>query len=279
MFSSGSNGAVLRVSALSAGYGGRAVVSGVDFEAHGGEIVCLLGSNGCGKSTVLRTLTGMLPCISGDIAVEGRLFEDYSAKELSRCMSVVLTERMPVQMMTAFEIVLMGRLPYISYFGRASVRDREAAAKALCDVGAEKLATRDFGSLSDGEKQKVMIARALAQEPRLIVLDEPTSHLDIRHKLEVMQILRRLADEKRVAIVLALHDIDIALNLADILIMLKDGAVTAKGDVRTVLAERRIEDLYGIENISYSEFLGSLAEMLNKCNSAGGDSGSPRLLR
>ncbi len=266
---------------LSAGYGSKIIVSGIDIEARSGEVICLLGPNGCGKSTTIRTVAGMLPGMGGEIFICGRRVEEYSSKGLARVMSVVLTERTAVQMMTSFEIVLMGRLPYANYFGGVSPEDRRIAMEAMADVGAASLATRDFASLSDGERQKVMIARALAQQPKLMVLDEPTSHLDIRHKLEVLRILRRLADERGIAILLSLHDLDMAQKTADRLILLKNGKVFASGCVSDVLTKQSIEGLYDIDGASYSELLGGI-EIHNSSKPrvmvlCGGNRGTPVL--
>lgn len=245
----------VRVSDLCVGYGKKQVLGGLNFSLGEGKILCLLGQNGGGKSTVLRTLSGMLPPLGGEVFIKGKKLSDYSPKELSKLLAVVLTEPLGLQMTTAFEVALAGRLPFTDFFGTPNREDRKIALEALVSVGALHLAARDFSGLSDGEKQKVMIARALAQQPRIMILDEPTSHLDIKHRLEMVEILKRMAHERKLCVILAIHDVDLAMKVADEVMLIKDGKVADYGGAEA-LWSLRMEDIYEIRNASYQPLLG-----------------------
>ena len=168
----------------------------MNFDIRQGELTCLMGKNGAGKSTLLKTVSGLLPAIGGDIRLFGKSMKEYGRNELSKTVAVVLTQRISVDFMTAMEITCMGRYPHTGFMGRLSQHDKKIALSSLEQTGAAELAHRLFSTLSDGEKQKVLIARAIAQEPKVLLLDEPTTHLDIKHKLEIMELLNRLAKEK-----------------------------------------------------------------------------------
>lgn len=247
---------LLRVWDLAVGYDSKTVVSGLNLSLPAGRILCFLGPNGGGKSTILRTLAGMQPPLKGGVEIAGAPVGSYHPRELARILSVVLTEPLQISMTTALEVVLMGRTPFTGFFGKPSRADREIALHALESVGALALANRDVSGLSDGEKQKIMIARALAQQPKIVILDEPTSHLDIKHRLEVMEILKTLAREHGVAVVLALHDIDIALKTADEIVLLRSGEAVFSGAAAEAVRSVSIEQIYGISNASYHNALG-----------------------
>lgn len=195
---------------------GETVISeGIDATLQRGELTCLLGPNGAGKSTLLKTLSGFLPPLRGEICVEGRAWEDFSERELSRTVSVVLTERLSVTNMTAVELVALGRSPYTGFSGALSEDDRHVVRDALAAVGIDEMAQRTVQTLSDGERQKVMIAKSLAQETPIIYLDEPTAFLDYPSKVEIMLLLQRLARERGKTVFLSTHDLEMALQIAD----------------------------------------------------------------
>lgn len=198
----------------------RIVAANLNLRLHRGEMVCLLGPNGAGKSTLLRTLTGMQPPLAGRIWLDGRDLHTFSARELARRLSVVLTERVETGPLTAYALVALGRHPYTSWHGQLTVRDEEVVRWAITAVQATHLAARPLHELSDGERQRIMIARALAQEPIVMALDEPTAFLDLPRRVEVMQLLRRLAQETQRAIIVSTHDLDLALHIADMLWLL-----------------------------------------------------------
>ena len=193
----------------------RRVSSELDLALAGGELVCLLGPNGAGKSTLLRTLAGMQPRLGGWIQVLGQALEDLSPSALARRVSVVLTEPITVGALTARSLVSLGRYPYTDWVGRLTPEDWRRVDGALELLSAAALADRPVGELSDGERQKVLIARALAQEPRLMILDEPTSFLDLPRRIEMLALLRGLTRSSGCSVVLATHQLDLALHYAD----------------------------------------------------------------
>ena len=203
----------------------RKVLKDVNLSIFSGELVCLLGPNGIGKSTLLRTLSGLLPKLSGTIMINGRALEEYSEKELSKQVGVVLTDHPQLRNMRVEELVALGRSPYTNFFGGLSSEDKVFVDEAISLVGIDKLRGRMIRELSDGERQKVMIARALAQQTPVIILDEPTAFLDFPSKVEVMKLLRNLAHDMHKTILLSTHDLDLAVRLADTLLQVADSGI------------------------------------------------------
>lgn len=227
--SSATEAAILNARGLSIGYQQRrvetVVADDLDLALNAGELVCLLGPNGAGKSTLMRTLAGMQPPLDGCVWLDARPLAEYTPQELAQKLSVVLTERIDVGLLSAYALVALGRYPYTDWRGRLSADDTQIIDRAIRAVGAEPLAARPVSQLSDGERQKVMIARALAQEPTLMLLDEPTAFLDLPRRVEIMQILRRLAHEDGRAVLLSTHDLDLALRSADKLWLMTEGEI------------------------------------------------------
>ena len=207
--------AVLTTHNLTIGYRKRVVAENLSLELRAGELVCLLGPNGAGKSTLLRTLAGMQPPLSGYALLQDDDVSKLSAREIAKRLSIVLTERVDAGTITARELVALGRYPYTDWMNRQTDADRHAVEQAIRAVGATTLADRHVHELSDGERQKIMIARALAQEPVVMMLDEPTAFLDLPRRVEILYLLRSLARETRRAILLSTHDLDLALRCAD----------------------------------------------------------------
>ena len=209
----------IRLTGLSIGYRGKhsvkCVAEGISQAIHSGELTCLLGENGAGKSTLLRTLSGFLPPLAGEISILGRPLSSYKERELATVIGVVLTEKSNLQNMTVRELVGMGRSPYTGFWGRLSADDRHKVDDALSLVGIAALSDRMVQTLSDGERQKVMIAKALAQETPIIFLDEPTAFLDYPSKVEILHLLHRLSREMHKTIFLSTHDLELALQIAD----------------------------------------------------------------
>jgi iron complex transport system ATP-binding protein len=227
----------------------KVVSAGLTLALNPGELVCLIGPNGAGKSTLLRTLVGMQPALAGAVTLDGRGLSHLSMQQIARLMSVVLTEPVNVGLLSARELVALGRYPYTGWLGRLSAHDRDLVEWAIGAVGADDLAHRMISELSDGERQKVMIARALAQEPRVILLDEPTAFLDLPHRVDILGTLRRLAHDGGQAILLSTHDLDLALRSADrIWLMSRDGTVHVGAPEDLVLtgAFQRIFDRQGV---------------------------------
>lgn len=200
---------------LTVGYRGHRVVEDISLSLPCGRLVCLLGPNGAGKSTLLRTLCGFQPPIAGTVTISGNDITTMSAAEVARLVSVVLTDRPLTPSLTAAEMVGMGRAPYTGFWGRLSDDDHRLVSEAMQTVGIAPLATRRMGRLSDGERQKVMIAKALAQHTPVIVLDEPTAFLDYPSKVAVMKTLARLAHDEGKTILMSTHDLELAAQLGD----------------------------------------------------------------
>jgi iron complex transport system ATP-binding protein len=223
----------LRTHDLAVGYRRRrqrkAVLERVNLTVEPGNLVCLLGPNGIGKSTLIRTLARMQPALWGSVELGGKPLESLSATDLARRLGVVLTERVAVESLRARQVIELGRYPYSDWLGRLSDHDHEVVAWAIDAVGATHLAERDFARMSDGERQRVMVARALAQEPVLLVLDEPTAFLDVPSRVELMGLLRQLTRRDDVAVVVSTHDLELALRTADILWVIMPGGELVTG--------------------------------------------------
>jgi iron complex transport system ATP-binding protein len=217
--------------------------------------------------------------LKGVVYIRSQPLSALDPKELARKLAVVLTERPTTGLLTAFEVVSMGRYPYTGLFGGLTREDVEKVRAALRLVGAEELAERYFVELSDGEKQKVLLARALAQEPEVILLDEPTSHLDVKHRLEVMGILRDLCQYRGITVIVSLHEVDLAFKYADVVLLVKQGEVIAWGPPEEVLTEEAVASLYGMDSAGFSRWLASV-EVKNRPRGkvfviAGAGSGTP----
>ncbi len=215
---------------LSIGYiakGNRKIVAtGLNAAIKSGELTCLLGRNGIGKSTLLRTLSAFQPKLDGEILINGKAIETYTDKQLSHQIGIVLTEKPDVQNMTADELVGMGRSPYTGFWGTLDQEDHQIVDEAIRLVGIRHLKGRMVHTLSDGERQKVMIAKTLAQQTPIIYLDEPTAFLDFPSKVEMMQLLRRLAVEEQKTIFLSTHDVELSLQLADCIWLMEPGQLS-----------------------------------------------------
>lgn len=209
----------IQIKKLTTGYPGKGgtkiVASDINAVINSGELTCLLGANGVGKSTLLRTLSAFQPPIDGEITIMGKSLEDYSDKQLATVIGVVLTEKCNLQNMTVEELVGMGRSPYTGFWGKLASEDKQIVDNAISLVKIEELKYRMVHTLSDGERQKVMIAKALAQETPVIFLDEPTAFLDFPSKVEIMQLLHRLSRTTNKTIFLSTHDLELALQIAD----------------------------------------------------------------
>lgn len=211
---------------LTVGYGDKAVLSDINQTLRAGQMVCLLGANGVGKSTLLRTLAGFLPPLSGRILLQGNDLLALSLSERSRAVSVVLTERVEVPYMKVEDLVGMGRSPYTGFFGTLSKEDRDIIGEAMEMVGITSLAGRTIDTLSDGERQKALLAKALAQQTPIILLDEPTAFLDFHAKANTLRLMLQLAHETNKTILLSTHDVGMALRLSDELWIVQDGLIS-----------------------------------------------------
>lgn len=239
---------------LAIGYNGRRSVKivskGINDTLYSGELTCLLGENGAGKSTLLRTLAGFQPPIEGQIKVMGKPLKDYREKELAKVISVVLTERTVLQNMTVAELAGMGRTPYTGFWGTLSKEDKQKVDDAIAMVGISALESRQVQTLSDGERQKVMIAKALAQETPIIFLDEPTAFLDYPSKVEILKLLHRLSREQDKTIFISTHDLELALQIADRLWLMGKGRGVVTGPPQQLIKDGTLESYLCLPGIS-----------------------------
>ncbi|MEM2241771.1 MAG: ABC transporter ATP-binding protein [Candidatus Bathyarchaeia archaeon] len=240
---------------LSCGYGSKKVFEKISIQCCSGQMIAVLGPNGVGKSTLLRCLAGLLAPMDGVVYIDGRELHKMRSLEIARKLSVVLTDRKVDELLTVFEIVAMGRYPYTDALGNLRDEDIKVVWESLRLVGASDLAHRYFNELSDGEKQKVMLARALAQNPRVIILDEPTSFLDIRNKVEVLHILRRLTRKMGISVIFSTHDADMALKLCDLIVVMERGGNIKFYRSEEVLGQNILKELYGIRECGYNDKL------------------------
>lgn len=227
------------------------VTEGISTSLYSGELTCLLGPNGAGKSTLLKTLSGFLPPLSGEILVEGTRLRDYTDAELSKVIGVVLTERINLNNMSAYELAAMGRSPYTGFWGRLSQHDKEIVDEAISLVKIESLRNRMVNTLSDGERQKVMIAKALAQETPIIFLDEPTAFLDYPSKVEIMQLLQNLSRLKQKTVFMSTHDIELALQIADKIWLMDKKLGVRIGTPEDLALEGYMGDYFAREGIRF----------------------------
>lgn len=225
--------------------GGRVILDGVDLTVAPGQVTVLLGPNGAGKSTLFRLLAGLLTASSGAIELGGRRLAGIPARERARQLALVLDPPAMAFSWTAFELVLMGRAPHVTAGRFESPTDRERAREALVAVDAWHLADRVYPTLSAGERQRVLIARALCQCTPVVLMDEPTSHLDPAHALRLSELLRELATQGR-AVACVLHDLPLAARTADQVVLLSDAKVYAAGSPREVLTAEALRDVYGV---------------------------------
>ena len=243
---------------LSVGYDKKALIHDICIGIKKGEIVTLIGPNGSGKSTILKSITRQLQIIGGKVYFDDRNLNSFSYKELSTRMAVVLTERMRPELMTCHDIVATGRYPYTGRLGILTQEDECLVEEAMQAVHAQELGNRDFNAISDGQKQRVLLARAICQDPDVIVLDEPTSFLDVKYKLELLSILERMARQKKITVIMSLHEIDLAQKISDKIICVKGETISHYGSPEEVFTEEIIRELYGINNGYFDPLFGSI---------------------
>ncbi|MDZ7970792.1 MAG: ABC transporter ATP-binding protein [Nostoc sp. DedSLP03] len=229
----------------------RCVASDISVSLQAGELVCLLGPNGAGKSTLLRSLAGMQPPIAGEMRLLGENIYKLAPQELAKRLSLVLTEKVDVGMLSAYTLVTLGRHPYTDWWGNLTPEDEAIVHWAIKSVGAVHLAQRQVSELSDGERQKIMIARALAQLPIVMLLDEPTAFLDLPRRVEIMQLLRQLARETNQAILLSTHDLDLALRLADKVWLLTANGILHVGAPEDLVLSGAFADTFESEGVEF----------------------------
>ncbi len=238
---------------MTVGYDGKPLIGNVEITLQKGEILTLIGPNGAGKSTILKSITRQLALIAGTVCLDGKDLKTLSGEELSKKMAVVMTQRLRSELMTCEDVVATGRYPYTGRFGILSADDHTAVEKAMELVRVSEIRNLDFDHISDGQRQRVMLARAICQEPEILILDEPTSYLDVRHKLEFLSILQKLCRERQLTVILSLHELELAEKISDWILCVNGTAVERIGSPEEVMTEGYITHLYGIQTGSYDE--------------------------
>ena len=243
---------------MTVGYGKTPLIRQIGIHVRAGEIVTLIGPNGAGKSTILRSVIRQLGLLEGTVYLDGMPMKGMGEREIAKRMSILMTERIHPELMNCEDVVGTGRYPYTGRMGILTAEDRGKVREAMELVHAWDLARRDFSEISDGQKQRILLARAVCQEPRAIVLDEPTSFLDIRHKLELLTILKDLVRRKKVAVLMSLHELDLAQKLSDYIVCVKGEYIERCGTPEEIFTSSYITGLYGITKGSYYAEFGCL---------------------
>jgi len=243
---------------LTVGYDGKPLIKDIEIRLEKGRILTLIGPNGAGKSTILKTIAKYLKSICGAVYIGGGSVAEMSDAEMSHLVSVVLTQRMRTELMTCAEVVETGRYPYTGRLGILSDDDRAEVRDAMEIVNVWDLRERDFMQISDGQRQRVLLARAICQRPQMIVLDEPTSFLDVRYQLELLQTLRDMARERNIAVVMSLHELALAQRISDDVLCVKGENITHYGPAREIFTPELVNELYDLRDGSYDTLFGSL---------------------
>ena len=243
---------------MTVGYGKTPLIRQIGIHVRAGEIVTLIGPNGAGKSTILRSVIRRLGLLEGTVYLDGMPMKGMGEREIAKRMSILMTERIHPELMTCEDVVGTGRYPYTGRMGLLTAEDRGKVREAMELVHAWDLASRDFSQISDGQKQRILLARAICQDPSVIVLDEPTSFLDIRHKLELLTILKDLVRRKKVAVLMSLHELDLAQKLSDYIVCVKGEYIERCGTPEEIFTSSYITGLYGITKGSYYAEFGCL---------------------
>jgi len=242
---------MIKLEDVSLGYNQRAVLNNINLKAMPGKVLGLIGPNASGKSTLIKGMTRVINLFSGHIFVDGRDIRNIKREELARLVAVVPQNPVLPQAFTAFEVVLMGRTPHLGLLRYEGREDIAIAWQAMEVTKTEFFAERRVGELSGGERQRLMIARALTQQPKAILLDEPTAHLDINHQVEILNLVKRRCLEQSLTVIAALHDLNFAAQYCDWLVMLNGGQIYAEGVAQDVLTTQNIKEAYGAEVCVY----------------------------
>lgn len=243
--------AFLETDSLTVGYDGKPLIHDVCLEVRRGKIVTLIGPNGSGKSTILKTIVGQLSKVSGTVLLENTPMEQRRQREIAQRMAILMTERVRPELMTCYDVVSTGRYPYTGALGLLGKEDKKIVAESLELVHGTDIADRPFDAISDGQRQRILLARALCQQPEIIVLDEPTSYLDIRYKLELLTILKTMVREKNMAVLVSLHELELAQRVSDIVVCVSGDRIDRMGPPETIFTNDYIAKLYHMEPGKY----------------------------
>jgi iron complex transport system ATP-binding protein len=242
---------------LTVGYNGKPLIKDIEINLKKGKILTLIGPNGSGKSTILKSITKHLKSICGTIYIDNKSIETMSNKDISHKLAVVLTDKLKTELMTCKDVVSTGRYPYTGMLGILSEDDNLQVKNAMELVNAWDLREKDFTEISDGQRQRILLARAICQEPEIIVLDEPTSFLDIHYELELLNILRTLAEKRGITVIMSLHELDMAQKVSDLVMCVKGEYITHLGTPKEIFQKDLISELYDLSNGSYNPMFGS----------------------
>ena len=248
----------IRTEHMDVGYDGVPLIRDIEIGVRRGEILTLIGPNGSGKSTILKSMIRQLKLLAGVVILDGRPMANMGEREIAKKMAIVMTERLRAELMTGEDVVSTGRYPYTGTLGILTAADKQKVKEAIALVHGEEYADRPFVQISDGQRQRLLLARAVCQEPEVIVLDEPTSFLDVKHKLELLEILKKLVRERNVAVLMSLHELDLAQKISDRVVCVANNAVDRCGAPEEIFQSEYIEALYGMESGSYNALFGSL---------------------
>lgn len=243
---------------LAVGYGDKPLLEGICLKVRKGEILTLIGPNGAGKSTILKTLARQLAPVKGAVYLDGASLWQMDEKKLAQTLAILTTERVEPERMTCEDVVSTGRYPYTGRLGLLTAQDRRVVADCLKQVQAAELAGLPFACISDGQRQRVLLARALCQQPQVLLLDEPTSFLDIRHKLKLLDILKNLVRQRQLAVVMSLHELDLAQKISDTVLCVQGEGIESCGAPEAVFTPEHIRRLYQLEAGSYNALFGSV---------------------
>ena len=248
----------LETEKLSVGYDGKPLIRDVCLQVQRGKIVTLIGPNGSGKSTILKTIVGQLSKVSGTVLLESIPMERCGQRDIAKRMAILMTERVHPELMTCYDVVSTGRYPYTGALGLLGKEDKRIVEESLELVHGLDMADRPFDAISDGQRQRILLARALCQTPEIIVLDEPTSYLDIRYKLELLTILKTMVREKNLAVLVSLHELDLAQRVSDTVVCVSGDRIDRMGPPQEIFSNDYIARLYHMEPGKYDPCFDSL---------------------
>jgi iron complex transport system ATP-binding protein len=253
---------ILESKELKIGYGSglnvKTVADGLNFSLEKGSLACILGPNGVGKSTLIKTIMGQMPALAGEVFLDGKSINTYSQQELAKKIAVVLTDKVRSGNLSVYQLVSLGRIPHTGWLGSLSQRDQDAVEKAITATQIDYIRALPITEISDGQLQKVMIARALAQESDLIILDEPTAHLDLINRIEIMEMLRGLAKIENKAVLVVTHDLEIAIQTADIFWLMQCVSPLVAGSPEDLILDGQINLLFPSEKFHFDTRFGKV---------------------
>ncbi len=244
----------LELRGVSVGYDKKVLIHDISFDVEPGKIVTLIGPNGAGKSTILKTISKQLEPLGGSVFLSGKDMAKLKEKEIAREMSLVMTDRIRTEHMSCRDVVAMGRFPYTGTMGVLSEDDWKMVDETMETLDMGEIALRDFMAISDGQRQRVLLAKALCQEPKVLLMDEPTSYLDLKYKIEILSTIRKLCTEKRIAVLMSLHELDFARKISDYIICIRGERIHRMGKPEEIFDGAYLAKLFDID-LSGTDFL------------------------